>query len=253
MPRRRLIHQGETKSLYEGDLGDTYVLHFRDDPTSDQANCHAPLEGKGVLNNRISECMMSRLGKFGIATHFMQALNMREQLIRSADVLPFKIRISNFACEKMRKRLGLGNNEILPRPLIEFYLKDESLDFPLITEDQLTAFGWASHRDLDEILPLAARTNDFLAGMLSAIGFTLAELTLEVGRIWEDDLCKMVVIDELSPDVFELWDDKSQARFRFGSPINDEAKHNKVQTELAKRLGILTEISRPLLKPRLTN
>ena len=253
MARRRLVYRGGTKSLYEGDAADTFILHFRDEPTNGQKGRSETIEGKGVLNNRISEHIMHRLNKIGVSTHLVQRLNMREQVVRVAEVLPIRILIRNFAGPDIRKRLGLKSGELLPRPLIEFYLKDEALGCPLITEDHLNAFGWATPMDLDEIFPLAGRTNDFLSGMMAGAGFTLAAFSIEVGRVWEDDLSRLVIVDELSPDVFHLWDDRSDDRYFNGNSANDIDNQKKVHTELALRLGILPEMGARQMKPRLVN
>ncbi len=253
MARRRLVYRGGTKSLFEGDAADTLVLHFRDEPTNGQESRSDNIEGKGILNNRISEHIMHRLNKIGVSTHLVQRLNMREQVVRVAEVLPIQILIRNFAGSDIRQRLGLKGSELLPRPLIEFYLKDDALGFPLITEDHLNAFGWATSMDLDEIYPLAGRANDFLSGMMAGAGFTLAAFSIEVGRIWEDDRSRLVIVDELSPDVFHLWDDRSDDRYLNGNSADSADNQKKVHTELALRLGILPEVGARNMKPRLVN
>ncbi|MCY3880414.1 MAG: phosphoribosylaminoimidazolesuccinocarboxamide synthase [Rhodobacteraceae bacterium] len=238
MAHRKLFYKGATKSIYEGETGETLVMHFRDDPTPGQAAGSHTIKGKGVLNNRISEFIMSRLSAVGISTHLVSRLNMREQVIRTADVFSMRIVIRNTAGPELQKRLGLEENQRLPRPLIEFYLKDDKLGNPLVTEDHLNAFGWATPMDLDEIYPLAGRTNDFLFGMMAGVGFTLVEFSMEVGRVWDDDFSRMVIIDELNPDVLLLRDDRGG-----GNPSAEDAADGieleDIHTELALRLGIL--------------
>ena len=252
MARRKLIYRGDTKSLYESNSSYTFRMHFRDDSDGSRENPVETFEGKGVLNNRISEHIMHHLGTVGIATHLVRRENMREQTVLAADVLPVRIKIRNFAGEDIQKRLGLTESERLPRPLIEFYLKDKSLGCPLVTEDHLSAFGWAGTLDLDEIYPLAGRANDFLSGMMAGVGFTLAEFTIEVGRIRDEEFRSMVLVDELSPDVFHLWDDRSSRRYFFGRPAEGDDGESSVHAELARRLGIMPARPLPTLSGKIS-
>ncbi len=252
MARRKLIYRGDTKSLYESNSSHTYRMHFRDDSEDSRDSRVETFEGKGVLNNRISEHIMYQLGKMGVATHLVRRENMREQSVMAADVLPIRIKIRNCAGPDIRKRLGLTGDERLPRPLIEFYLKDKSLGYPLVTEDHITAFGWASPLDLDDLYPLAGRTNDFLTGMMAGVGYTLAEFTIEVGRLLDDEFPSLVIVDELSPDVFHLWDEKSGQRYCFGKPAGDRGGQSSVYAELARRLGILPERPVPAVSGKIS-
>ena len=143
MSKRRRIYEGTAKVLYEGPEPGTLVQHFKDDATAFNAEKHDVIEGKGVLNNRISEYIFLQLAQLGIQTHFIKALNMREQLIREAEIVPLEVVIRNVAAGSLVKRLGLKEGEPLPRPLIEFYYKDDALGDPLISEDHIAVFGWA--------------------------------------------------------------------------------------------------------------
>jgi phosphoribosylaminoimidazole-succinocarboxamide synthase len=127
--------------LYEGPEPGTLVQHFKDDATAFNAEKHEVIEGKGVLNNRISEYIFLQLAQIGIQTHFIKALNMREQLIREAEIVPLEVVIRNVAAGSLVKRLGLKEGQQLPRPLIEFYYKDDALGDPLISEDHIAVFA----------------------------------------------------------------------------------------------------------------
>ena len=254
MSRRKQIFKGRTKTLYSGDTPDTLVLHFRDDFPDVQNDRKASLEGKGILNNRISEHIMKGLLRIGIPTHILKRLNMREQVVRALDMIPLHICVRNLATRSIAERFGIKEAEPLPRPLIEFYLKDPKLGFPMVTEEHLIAFGVVSPPDLDEIFPLAFRTNDYLSGMMAGIGLLLADFTLEVGRFWDDDGAgvRLIVADELSPDVFRLWDTSTGKEFVSGSE-DTKTRPKSTHAELSHRLGILAETGKQASKPRLVS
>ncbi|NNJ76333.1 MAG: phosphoribosylaminoimidazolesuccinocarboxamide synthase, partial [Anderseniella sp.] len=142
--RRRRIYEGKAKILYEGPEPGTIVVHFKDDATAFNAEKKAVIEGKGVLNNRISEFIFERLNDLGLPTHFIKRLNMREQLVSEVEIIPLEVIVRNIAAGSMAKRLGIEEGTALPRSIIEFCYKNDELGDPLIAEEHITAFGWAS-------------------------------------------------------------------------------------------------------------
>ncbi len=212
MSKRRRIYEGKAKVLYEGPEPGTLVQHFKDDATAFNAEKHEVIEGKGVLNNRISEYIFLQLAQIGIQTHFIKALNMREQLVREVEIVPLEVVIRNVAAGSLVTRLGLKEGEPLPRPLIEFYYKDDALGDPLISEDHIAVFGWATQNELDEIMTMAVRINDFLIGLFAGVGIRLVDFKLEFGRVWEGDIQRIILADEISPDNCRLWDVNSNEK-----------------------------------------
>ncbi|MEM8592556.1 MAG: phosphoribosylaminoimidazolesuccinocarboxamide synthase, partial [Pseudomonadota bacterium] len=160
MARRKKVYEGKAKILYEGPEPGTLVQYFKDDATAFNAEKMAVVEGKGVLNNRLSEFFMNGLNTVGVPTHFLKRINMREQLIRSCEIIPLEVIVRNVAAGSMAKRLGITEGEQLPRPIIEFCLKDDKLGDPLVAEEHIIAFGWASQQDLDDMVALGLRVND---------------------------------------------------------------------------------------------
>ena len=163
------------------------------------------LEGKGVINNRISEYVMTRLNTIGVQNHFIRRLNLREQLIKEVEIIPLEVVCRNIAAGSMSTRLGLPEGQVLPRSIIEFYYKDDKLNDPLVTEEHITAFNWASTQEIDDMLALTLRVNDFLCGMFGAVGITLVDFKIEYGRVWDGDFAKVLLADEISPDSCRLW------------------------------------------------
>ena len=183
-PRRKKIYEGKAKILYEGPEPGTLIQYFKDDATAFNAQKKAVLEGKGVINNRISEFIMTRLNGIGVQTHFIKRLNLREQLIKEVEIIPLEVVCRNVAAGSLSTRLGLPEGQVLPRSIIEFYYKDDKLGDPLVTEEHVTAFNWATTQEIDDILATTLRVNDFLSGMFGAVGITLVDFKIEFGRKW---------------------------------------------------------------------
>src|SRR6202023_1112561 len=245
MSRRRRIYEGKAKVLFEGPEPGTLVQYFKDDATAFNNQKRGTIIGKGVLNNRISEYLMTRLGEIGVPTHFMKRLNMREQLIREVEIVPLEVVVRNVAAGSLSTRLGLEEGVQLPRSIIEFYYKDDALNDPMVSEEHITAFGWATPQEIDEIMALAIRVNDFLSGLFLGVGIRLVDFKMETGRLWEDDLMRIVVADEISPDSCRLWDIKSNEKLDKDRFRRDLGGLLEAYTEVAKRLGIMSEGERP--------
>ena len=160
MARRRQLFEGTAKILFEGPEPGTLVQYFKDDATAFNAQKKGTITGKGVLNNRISEYLMTRLGEIGVPTHFIRRLNMREQLIREVEIIPLSVVVRNVAAGSLSTRLGIQEGTRLPRSIIEYHYKNEALQNPMVSEEHITAFGWASTADLDDMVQLTLRVND---------------------------------------------------------------------------------------------
>ncbi|MEE4120960.1 MAG: phosphoribosylaminoimidazolesuccinocarboxamide synthase [Paracoccaceae bacterium] len=253
MARRKKVYEGKGKVLYEGPEPGTFVQYFKDDATAFNSEKHDVIEGKGVLNNRLSEFFMSGLNAIGVPTHFIKRINMREQLIRQVEMIPLEVVVRNIAAGSFSKRLGIDEGEPLPRPIVEFYYKDDALGDPLVTEEHILAFGWAGQQDLDDMVALALRVNDFLSGVLLGVGIRLVDFKIEIGRIWEGDYMRLVVADEISPDSCRLWDIKTGNRLDKDVFRRDLGDLADAYTEVARRLGVLPQTSAPLGKPTLIN
>ena len=241
MARRKQVYEGKAKVLFEGPEPGTLIQYFKDDATAFNNQKHGVITGKGVLNNRISEYLMLRLGEIGIPTHFMRRLNMREQLIREVEIIPIEVVVRNVAAGSIVKRLGLEEGAALPRSIIEYYFKSDELGDPMVSEEHITAFGWAGVAEIDEILNLSLRVNDFLNGLFTGVGLKLVDFKLEYGRLWEDDDVRLVLADEISPDNCRLWDARTNERLDKDRFRQDLGNVQEGYQEIARRLGILPE------------
>ncbi len=239
---RKKIYEGKAKILYEGPEPGTLIQYFKDDATAFNAQKKAVLEGKGVINNRISEHVMTRLAAIGVQNHFIRRLNLREQLIKEVEIIPLEVVCRNIAAGSIATRLGLEEGTPLPRSIIEFYYKEDKLNDPMVSEEHITAFNWAATQEIDDIMAMTLRVNDYLCGMFGAVGITLVDFKIEYGRVYEGEFSRVILADEISPDSCRLWDtitnekmDKDRFRRDLGDVIENYA-------EVARRLGIMKEM-----------
>ncbi len=253
MARRKKIYEGKAKDLFEGPEPGTLVQYFKDDATAFNAEKRDIIEGKGVLNNRLSEYFMTGLGQIGVPTHFLKRLNMREQLIRSCEIVPLEVIVRNFAAGSISKRLGIEEGTPMPRPIVEFSYKDDSLGDPLVPEEYIIAFGWASQQDMDDIVALALRVNDYLSGVMYAVGIKLIDFKIEIGRVYEGDFQRLIVADEISPDSCRLWDIETGQKLDKDVFRRDLGDLADAYTEVARRLGVLPTNVTHAPKPTLIN
>ena len=253
MARRRMVYEGKAKILYEGPEPGTLIQYFKDDATAFNAQKKDVIEGKGVLNNRISEHIMTALTGIGVPTHFIRRLNMREQLIRACEIVPLEIIVRNVAAGSLSTRLGIEEGTPLPRPIIEFCYKDDKLGDPLVTEEHILAFNWASQQDIDDIITLALRVNDFLSGLFTGVGIKLVDFKMECGRVFEGDYQRIIVADEISPDSCRLWDMKTGQKLDKDVFRRDLGSLTDAYSEVARRLGILPESGNHRTGPKLVH
>ncbi len=253
MAKRRMVYEGKAKILYEGPEPDTLIQHFKDDTTAGDGAKKEIIDGKGVLNNRLSEYFMTGLNSIGVPTHFIRRLNMREQLIRSVEIIPLEVVVRNVAAGSISKRLGIEEGTPLPRPIIEFYLKNDELHDPLVTEEHIVAFGWAGQQDLDDMVALALRVNDFMSGLLLAVGIKLVDFKIEIGRVYDGDFQRLVVADEISPDSCRLWDIETGQKLDKDVFRRDLGSLSDAYTEVARRLGVLPKGNIPTTGPKLVH
>ncbi|MCB2081505.1 MAG: phosphoribosylaminoimidazolesuccinocarboxamide synthase [Hyphomicrobiales bacterium] len=242
MTRSKPLYEGKAKILYEGPEPGTLIQYFKDDATAFNNKKKGVIPGKGILNNRISEFIMSHLHEVGIHTHFIKSLNMREQLIKAAEVIPVEVVVRNVTAGSLCKRFDVEEGMMLPAPLVEYYLKSDALNDPMLTEEHIVTFGWAFDEELDEIKAVALRVNDFLTGLFLGVGLKLVDFKLEFGR-WYDEEGNLYIIlaDEISPDSCRLWDVETGEKMDKDRFRHDLGKVAEAYQEVARRLGIFMD------------
>jgi len=239
MPPRKPIYEGKAKQLFEGPEPGTLIQHFKDDATAFNNQKKGTINGKGVLNNRISEYLMLRLAEIGIPTHFIRSLNMREQLIKSVQIIPVEIIVRNVAAGNFTKKFGVPEGKLLGHPLVEYCYKNDALGDPPMSEEHVFALGLATPQEIDEIRMYAFRINDFLSGLFMGIGIRLVDFKIEFGRLAENDRDLIVLADEISPDTCRLWDVKTGHKLDKDRFRQDLGGVEDAYQEVARRLGVL--------------
>jgi len=243
MNKGKKLYEGKAKIIYDTNDKDLVIQHFKDDTTAFNALKKAKIEGKGVLNNRISEHLLNSLSQCGIKTHLVKRLNMREQLIRRAEIVPIEFIVRNIATGSLSKRLGISEGTILEKPLLEYYLKNDELSDPIISKEHIFTFDWATKSEINTIDKMSLRINDLLQGLFRGVGIKLVDFKIEYGRVWNKDKesNEIILVDEISPDTCRLWDlnteeklDKDRFRKDLGNVI-------EAYQDVARRLGIMHE------------
>lgn len=253
MARKTKIYEGKAKILYEGPEPGTIVQYFKDDATAFNNVKHDVIEGKGALNNRFSEFFMKGLMQAGIPTHFIKRLNMREQLVRQCEIVPLEVIVRNVVAGSMAKRLGLEEGMVLERPIVEFSYKDDSLGDPLVAEEHIIALNWATQQELDDIIAMTLRVNDFLSGIMYGVGIRLVDFKIEMGRVFENDYQRLVVADEISPDSCRLWDIKTGEKLDKDVFRRDLGNLTDAYSEVAKRFDLLPKTGSTGTGPKLVS
>ena len=241
MKKGKKLYEGKAKIIFAGPEKNLVIQHFKDDATAFNNQKKTSIEGKGILNNRISEHILSTLRDVGIKNHLIKRLNMREQLVDLVDIIPIEFVIRNISTGSLTKRLGLEEGTILNYPLIEYCLKNDKLGDPIVSVEHILNFGWLKKVELEFIIKQCLRINDFLQGLFRGIGIKLVDFKIEFGKRKSDGI--IILADEISPDTCRLWDadtDKKLDKDRFRKDLGNVIEAYR---EVAQRLGILHEQS----------
>ena len=241
MKKGKKLYEGKAKIIYSSQDKNLVIQHFKDDATAFNNQKKATIDGKGILNNRISEHILQNLKQIGIENHLIKRINMREQLIKLVEIIPIEFIVRNIATGSLTKRLGIEDGTVLNRPLVEYCLKNDELGDPLISREHILTFDWLNIIEVDWITEECKRINDFLQGMFRAVGIKLVDFKVEFGRSSQDN--KIILADEISPDTCRLWDTKTERKLDKDIFRKDLGNLIDGYQEVARRLDILHEQS----------
>ena len=241
MNKGKKLYEGKAKIIYEGPEKGTAIQHFKDHATAFNNLKKSTVEGKGVLNNRISEHILNNLNQIGIKTHLIKRLNMREQLIKLVEIIPVEFIVRNIATGSLTKKLGIADGTVLSKPLVEYSYKNDDLGDPLVAKEHIVEFNWATEDEIDLIKNHCLRINDFMQGMFRGVGIKLVDFKLEFGRVDVDGKKEIILADEISPDTCRLWDVVSEKKLDKDRFRKDLGNIIQAYQEVARRLGIIHE------------
>ena len=250
MKKGKKLYEGKAKIIYASPEKNLVIQHFKDDATAFNNQKKATIDGKGILNNRISEYILSNLNEVGIKNHLVKRINMREQLVKSVEIIPIEFVVRNIATGSLTNRLGIEEGTVLDYPLIEYCLKNDDLGDPLVSREHILSFNWMNIMELELINDQCKRINDFLQGMFRGVGIKLVDFKLEFGRSGQDN--EIILADEISPDTCRLWDSRTEKKLDKDRFRKDLGNLIEGYQEVAKRLDILHEQSniRPIKFPK---
>ncbi|GAE46582.1 phosphoribosylaminoimidazolesuccinocarboxamide synthase [Mesobacillus boroniphilus] len=209
MEEQALLYEGKAKRIYATGNESVVRVQYKDSATANNGEKKAEVVGKGRLNNEITSLLFLKLRKVGIQSHFIEKISASEQLVKRVSIIPLEVVVRNFAAGSFSKRLGVEEGKKLSKSIVEFYLKDDSLGDPLITDEHVDVLDLASADEVAELKAAALKINDILSGFFTEIGVTLIDFKLEFGKDADGNI---LLADEISPDTCRLWDIETQQK-----------------------------------------
>ena len=206
MVKKEMRYEGKAKRVYETDQPNTFIVEYKDDATAFNGLKKGSIEGKGIINNKMSNLMMRLLEREGIPTHYVEELSDRETLVKKVTIVPLEVIVRNIAAGSFSARYGVAEGTEFASPTVEFSYKNDSLGDPLINECQALAIGLATKEEIDTITNMALRINCVMKAFFAGVGITLVDFKLEFG-VTDDGT--LVLADEISPDTCRFWDSKT--------------------------------------------
>lgn len=235
MEKREMLYEGKAKKVYKTDDENLYIVDYKDDATAFNGKKKGQIEGKGVVNNRMSNFMMQIMEKHGIPTHFVKELSDRETVVKKVTIVPLEVIIRNIAAGSFSKRFGVEEGKALLNPTLEYCLKDDALDDPMINDYQITAIGAATKEDLATIADLTFKVNDVLKAYFAGVNIELVDFKIEFGKTPDGQI---ILADEISPDTCRLWDATTHEKLDKDRFRRDMGNVEEAYAEVFKRLGL---------------
>ncbi|WRP06916.1 phosphoribosylaminoimidazolesuccinocarboxamide synthase [Rossellomorea aquimaris] len=234
MEKGTLLYEGKAKQIFATEDEDIVWIQYKNSATAFNGEKKADIDGKGVLNNKISSLLFSKLAEKGIQSHFIKQLSDYEQLVKRVRIIPLEVVVRNVIAGSLSKRLGKEEGTPLQKPIIEFYYKDDDLGDPLITDDHIDFLKIASQEERAEIREMALGVNEVLQGIFKEAGVTLVDFKLEFGK---DRNGSILLGDEISPDTCRLWDAETNQKLDKDVFRRDLGSLTEVYSIILERLG----------------
>jgi phosphoribosylaminoimidazole-succinocarboxamide synthase len=235
MEKREMLYEGKAKKVYKTDDENLYIVDYKDDATAFNGKKKGQISGKGIVNNKMSNFMMQIMEKHGIPTHFVEELSDRETVVKKVTIVPLEVIIRNIAAGSFSKRFGVEEGKALLNPTLEYCLKDDALDDPMINDYQITAIGAATKEDLETISDLTFKINDVLKAYFAGVNIELVDFKIEFGKTPDGQI---ILADEISPDTCRLWDAETHEKLDKDRFRRDLGNVEEAYAEVFKRLGL---------------
>lgn len=221
MEKLEMMYEGKAKQVYATDDPDRVIIHYKDDATAFNGLKKDSIRNKGVLNNKITTILFNELNRRGIATHWIETLNDRDQLCKKVRIVPLEVIVRNVVAGSMAKKFGIDEGTELKTPVYEICYKNDELGDPMINDTYAVGLGLATREELDQIYAITAQVNEALKEILDQIGIRLIDFKLEFGK---DSTGRVLLADEISPDTCRFWEkgtDKKLDKDRFRRDMGD--------------------------------
>lgn len=233
MEKKEMLYEGKAKKVFATDDEGMYIVSYKDDATAFNGLKKGTISGKGVVNNKMSNYLMSLLEKEGVPTHFVEELNDRETLVKSVKIVPLEVIVRNIAAGSFSKRFGVPEGKELLCPTIEFCYKDDELGDPMVNEYHIVACGWAKKEELDTITDYAFKINSFLKAYFKKIKVDLVDFKIEFGKTADGTI---ILADEISPDTCRFWDSETHEKLDKDRFRRDLGNVEEAYEEMMKRI-----------------
>ena len=197
------LYEGKAKKVFKTSDDALYMVEYKDDATAFNGEKRGTIEGKGVINNKMSAMLFKELEKQGIETHLVEFVDDTHQLVKRVEIVPLEVIARNVIAGSLSKRVGRPEGEVLPQPILEFSYKNDDLGDPMINRFHATALGLATDEEIDNIIAQALKINELLQAIFDKANLVLIDFKLEFGRTPDG---KIILADEISPDTCRLWD-----------------------------------------------
>ncbi len=233
MERLEQLYEGKAKKVFATDDPQLVLVSYKDDATAFNGLKKGTIEGKGAINNRVTNHLMRLLEKEGVPTHLVSELNDRETLVKRVSIVPLEVIVRNIAAGSLSKRLGLPEGTKLGKTVLEFCYKDDELGDPMVNAYHIAAMGWASEDEMKTICAYSLKVNDVLTAYLKDLNIELIDFKLEFGRTADGTI---VLADEISPDTCRFWDSNTHEKLDKDRFRRDLGGVEDAYNEIMKRL-----------------
>jgi len=231
--KKEQLYEGKAKKVYATDVYDELIVDYKDDATAFNGLKKGTIEGKGLINNRVTNHLMKMLEEKGIPTHFIKELSDRETLVKRVTIVPLEVIVRNIAAGSLSKRLGLPEGTKLASTVLEYCYKNDDLGDPMINDYHIAAMQLATEEEVKTIADYSFRINQFLTEYLADLNIELVDFKLEFGRLSDGTI---VLADEISPDTCRFWDSKTHEKLDKDRFRRDLGNVEDAYQEIMKRL-----------------